>query len=90
MIVRPIAHLNSPSDHGGSIVTASTTVFCEGIGVARRDDVHDCPIPGHGKTKIVTVDPKVFADGRGVARVGDKAECGASITRGCDSTSGSD
>ena len=32
--MRPIAHLNSPSDHGGSIVTASTKVFCEGKPVA--------------------------------------------------------
>lgn len=54
---------------------------------ARRDDVHGCPIPGHGKTKIVTFDPKVFADGRGVARVGDKAECGAAITEGCPTVS---
>lgn len=87
--MQSIAHVNSPTDHGGTIVTASTKVFCEGIGIARRDDVHDCPIPGHGKTKIVTFDPKVFADGRGVARVGDQAGCGAKITGGCPTVIGS-
>jgi len=81
--MRQVAHLGSPSDHGGKIVTASTDVFCKGIGVARCDDIHDCPILGHGKTKIVGCSPKVLADGRGVARVGDTVGCGAEITEGC-------
>lgn len=83
--MRQVAHLGSPSDHGGSIMTASEDVFCEGIGVARLEDLHDCPIPGHGNTEIVTCDPKMFANKRGVARVGDTAGCGAKITEGCTS-----
>lgn len=29
--MRLIAHLNSPTDHGGSIMTASEDIFCGGI-----------------------------------------------------------
>ncbi|MBI3726040.1 PAAR domain-containing protein [bacterium] len=87
-MTRPIARLGSPSDHGGTIVTASTDVFGERIGVARMGDVHACPVPGHGSTAVVTCDPKTFANGRGVARVGDSVGCGALITAGSPTTGG--
>ena len=39
--------------------------------VARKGDLHRCPIPGHGTTEIITGSPS-FVEGQPVARVGDK------------------
>ena len=49
--------------------------------VARKGDLHSCPIPGHGITQIITSSPSQV-EGQPVARVGDKTSCGATIVEG--------
>lgn len=50
--------------------------------VARKTDLHSCPIPGHGVTPITSVASTSKVDGRPVAAVGDKTGCGATIIQG--------
>jgi uncharacterized Zn-binding protein involved in type VI secretion len=75
------ARRGDPSTHGGEIVSASSDVFCDGIGVARTGDLHACPIPGHGTTAL-TGTATTKADGANRVRVGDLAGCGAAISAG--------
>ncbi|WP_251048173.1 PAAR domain-containing protein [Halomonas sp. ISL-56] len=42
--------------------------------VARKGDLHRCPIPGHGTTEIVSGSPSQV-EGQPVARVSDKTGC---------------
>ena len=53
--------------------------------VARKGDLHSCPIPGHGVTPIVTGSGSKV-EGQPVARVGDKTGCGATIVQGASSS----
>jgi uncharacterized Zn-binding protein involved in type VI secretion len=79
-----VARLGDPSDHGGNIVSASSDVTANGIGVARQGDMHFCPIPGHGTTPLhkATGTTNWTVDGRAGMNVGDQAACGASISAG--------
>ena len=84
--MRKVCRLGDTSNHGGVIITASENVFVNGIRVARKGDLHFCPIPGHGTTEIVTGSPDTFANGQAVARVGDTCGCGASLNLGSADT----
>ncbi len=79
-----IARLGDSSSHGGTIITAASRTYADSIPVARKGDLHSCPIPGHGVTAIVTGSPTVEVEGSPVARVGDVAGCGAAITTGSE------
>jgi uncharacterized Zn-binding protein involved in type VI secretion len=74
-----VARLGDTTDHGGVIITASDDVTVNGIRVARKGDLHSCPIPWHGVTEIVTGCDTIFANGKPVARIGDVTGCGATI-----------
>lgn len=78
-----IAVLGSPSSHGGTITSASTTTFAEGRRVARVGDGHQCPI--HGPSGMATGSPTITVDGKAVCGVGSVAGCGARISAGVDS-----
>lgn len=80
-----IARLGDTSSHDGVIITASSDVRANGVGVARIGDQHSCPIPGHGVTSIITGSAVTRANGSGVARIGDAAGCGAIINTGSPS-----
>ena len=45
--------------------------------IAIKGDLCECPLEGHGKTKIAITDEE-----RSVAIMGDKAECGCTIIEG--------
>jgi len=76
-----IARLGDSSDHGGYIVSVTTTVTnAEGQLVARVGDFHVCPIPGHGVTPIINGSGNIKTEGRITACAGSKAGCGATIT----------
>ena len=81
-MAQPRARLGDSSDHGGEIISASSTVFAGGVPVARLGDLHACPIHGHGVTPIVSASDSVLAEGRPVARLGDSVGCGATIISG--------
>lgn len=81
-----VARLGDSSDHGGTIITAATKTQVEGIMVARVDDLHSCPLPGHGVTPIVSGSAQFKAEGANVARTGSFAGCGAMIIGGATKT----
>ncbi|MHB1462003.1 MAG: PAAR domain-containing protein [Armatimonadota bacterium] len=76
------ARLGDISSHGGTIITGSLSVITGGRPVARMGDMHVCPVPGHGVTRIVTGSMSTLADGRPSAGLSDIAGCGAVIVTG--------
>ncbi len=79
-----VARYGDPGSHGGTIVTASETVSCEGKKVARKGDTYACPV--HGPNPIVQGSSKQSIEGAEVARIGDKTACGAEIVSGATLT----
>lgn len=77
-----VARLGDTSDHGGTIISASTDTKVNGSGVARQGDQHSCPIRGHGTTPLTAIATKTYVDGRLVITVGAVAGCGATIVQG--------
>lgn len=82
MAATPVARLGDRCDHGGPIITASSTRTVDGIKCARVTDLYSCPLPGHGVNPIVTGSTCATVDGLKLARVGDKTACGATIVSG--------
>jgi uncharacterized Zn-binding protein involved in type VI secretion len=82
MMSTAISRLGDSSNHGGTIITASSDMFVDGIAVARLGDLHSCPIPYHGITPIIAASSTNFNDTKGIARIGDKVGCGATIIQG--------
>lgn len=80
----PVSRIGDTSDHGGSIITGSTSFEIDGIPVARIGDIFDCP--QHGKNPIVTSMVAHTQDGgKPLAHLGSKTQCGATIVTGCTS-----
>ncbi len=50
--------------------------------IAVEGDLCECPLEGHGKTKIVINRKEEDTEFTGVATIGDKAECGCEIIEG--------
>lgn len=77
-----VARLGDTSDHGGSIISASSDTNANGRGIARAGDMHSCPIRGHGTTPLTPITTRTFVNGRLVITVGARAGCGAVIVSG--------
>lgn len=76
-----LARIGDESDHGGHIISGSSTLLVNGIGAARAGDMHECPIHGHGTTPITGAGPATN-EGRQLATAGCVAGCGAVILGG--------
>jgi uncharacterized Zn-binding protein involved in type VI secretion len=76
-----VARLGDPSNHGGTIITATGKYTANGLATAVNGDLHSCPIPGHGITPLTSTS-NVTSGGQPVIRVGDLAGCGAAINGG--------
>lgn len=77
-----VARLGDKTNHGGTVVSASSTVVADGKPVARAGDMHVCPIKGHGTTPFSS-SSSVVEGGRGLVRAGmDAAGCGAVVVGG--------
>ncbi len=83
---QPQARMGDITSHGGVIVTGAARTLINGRPAARMGDVHVCPIPGHGKTRIVTGSLRTLTEAAPNARVGDKTGCGAVILTGSPDT----
>jgi len=82
-----VARKGDPSDHGGYIISVTTTkTKVNDILVARVGDSHSCPIPGHGITIINTGSSHYICEGAVVAVVGSVCGCGARISAGSGDT----
>ena len=68
------------TDHGGKVITASTTMRYDGRFVARKGDEVSCPKhPDVKPNVILDGDTSMTDDGVPIARHGDKATCGCSL-----------
>jgi uncharacterized Zn-binding protein involved in type VI secretion len=84
----PVARLGDVSSHGGIIISSGQLYrdSADGKLVARKGDLHSCPIPRHGITPIVTASSKVRSQGKAVAGITSRCGCGATITTGSSTT----
>jgi uncharacterized Zn-binding protein involved in type VI secretion len=84
----PVARLGDVSSHGGIIISSGTFYrdSADGKLVARRGDLHSCPIPHHGITPIITASSKVRSQGKAVAGITSRCGCGATIVSGSSTT----
>lgn len=81
-----VARLGDKSDHGGKIISSAQKTFAEGQLIARVNDMHDCPIPGHGVTPIQTGSEQHTVEGQKTARTSSVCGCGAKIIGGSTKT----
>ena len=77
-----IVRLGDTSSHGGTVISSASKWQCEGVLIARKGDLHSCPIPGHGVTAIVSGSGKYQCEGAPIAREGDTCGCGAALISG--------
>lgn len=75
-----VARLSDTSTHGGSIISASSTAFAAGLGIARNGDTFFCPI--HQTRTLIANQSTLVVDGRPAITVGASVSCGAIITTG--------
>jgi hypothetical protein len=89
MTQQKVARLGDVSNHGGTIISSGTLVrdSVDGKLVARKGDLHSCPIPRHGITPIITASPKVRSQGKNVAARTSVCGCGAAIVSASLTTS---
>jgi len=81
-----IVRIDDTSDHGGVMVSASANFRCNSRFVCVDQDLHQCPIAGHGVTPV-TGTGSFRSSARSVIKTGDVAGCGAIIITGSDNTS---
>ena len=75
----PIVRLGDVTSHGGKVISASSTHFIHGIGIARVGDKITCPISGHGINSIVQGATTYQIGGRMVALHGHLCACGCAL-----------
>lgn len=77
---RPLIVVGDKTDHGGVVLSGSSTTLIDGKPVARVGDTVSCPRAGHGgTTTIATGSSGIEIDGQMAARHGDKTACGATL-----------
>ncbi|AJA46103.1 PAAR domain-containing protein [Frischella perrara] len=74
--MRYVIRLGDSTDHGGKVISASTTMIVKGKGVARVGDLVSCPKKGHGVTAIIEGDSRMKDQGKPIALEGHHAGCG--------------
>lgn len=75
-----LIRLDDPTDHGGKVITASSTMRFDGKFVARKGDRVSCPKhPDIEPNEILEGDESMTDDGVPIARHGHKATCGCHV-----------
>ena len=74
--MRGIIRIGDLTSGGGTVLTGSTVMKFDGIGVARQGDLVLCPLPGHGLNAIATGHSAFKEGGRPVAFLGHLCLCG--------------
>ncbi|MFX1734649.1 PAAR domain-containing protein [Paraburkholderia sp. A1RI_3L] len=75
-----LIRIDDDTDHGGKVITASSTMSFDGRFVARKGDEVSCP--KHPDTKpnvIIEGDTSMTDDGIPIARHGHRATCGCHL-----------
>lgn len=78
------SRLGDEHDHGGQMITGSSTRFVNGRPVVRIGDLAFCPRRGHGIVEVVMVLGGPDTDGKGTAHVGALLSCGARLITGSE------
>lgn len=74
-----IVCLGDATTHGGKVVTASSTMFINGIQVALVGDMVSCPIPFHGINPIIEGAPTAMEEGVCVVVDNCLCACGCKV-----------
>ncbi|WP_321788950.1 PAAR domain-containing protein [Paraburkholderia sp. J94] len=75
-----LIRLGDTTDHGGAVVTGSSTMDYDGKPVARKGDLIECPLhPQIQPNVILEGDEEISDHGIPVARHGHHATCGCSL-----------
>ena len=77
--LRGVIRLGDDTNHGGKVITASTTMKVMGKPVARVGDLVSCPIHKHGVNSIIEGEPTMKDQGKKIALDGHKSACGCSL-----------
>ncbi|MCD1127450.1 PAAR domain-containing protein [Jinshanibacter sp. LJY008] len=77
--MKGVIRLGDATDHGGKVISASSTMIIMGKGVARVGDLVDCPQSGHGVNKIIEGESTFKDQGVAIALDGHKTECGCTL-----------
>ncbi|MBC9131507.1 PAAR domain-containing protein [Frischella sp. Ac48] len=75
-ILRCVIRLGDATNHGGKVISASSTTVIRGKPVARVGDMVSCPKKGHGITPIIEGESTFKDQGKPVALDGHHAGCG--------------
>jgi uncharacterized Zn-binding protein involved in type VI secretion len=75
-----LIRLDDATDHGGKVISASTTMRYNGRFVARKGDEVSCPLhPAVSPNLILDGDTSMTDAGVPIARHGHKATCGCAL-----------
>lgn len=75
---RGVIRLDDHTDHGGTVIAATSATTVMGKGAAREGDLTYCP-RCHGTFAILAVGTGARQRGRPYAYDGDRTECGARL-----------
>lgn len=74
-----IVRKNDKTDHGGYVMTASSTMESDGLNAALVGDLVSCPVEAHGVNPIVEGHPTMSENGRPVVVHGSRTQCGCRV-----------
>jgi uncharacterized Zn-binding protein involved in type VI secretion len=75
-----LIRLGDATDHGGKVITASKTADYDGIPLARKGDLIECPLhPEVQPNVIMEGDDDMADEGRSLARQGHRGTCGCRL-----------
>ncbi|QBH97048.1 PAAR domain-containing protein [Limnobaculum zhutongyuii] len=77
--MRGIVCLGDATDHGGRVITASSSLYFEGKVVALVGDLVSCPVDGHGVNPIIEGDNTLLDNGRAVVTHFCLTACGCHV-----------
>jgi uncharacterized Zn-binding protein involved in type VI secretion len=82
--LKAVAIVGDPTSHGGMVISGSPTHKVNGLAVARKGDMVDCPqyYPDgrpHGRNAIIEGSTKLRIDGLPAALHGHHSECGCEL-----------
>lgn len=71
--------LGDKTTHGGSVISASSTMIVQGKKVALVGDMVSCPRNGHGTNPILEGSSEWSSEGKAVVVDGCKSQCGCQV-----------
>ncbi|HEY2451188.1 MAG TPA: PAAR domain-containing protein [Scandinavium sp.] len=71
--------LGDKTTHGGSVISASSTMIVNDKKVALVGDMVSCPVDGHGTNPIIEGSADWTSDGKAVVVDGCKCQCGCQV-----------